>query len=168
MKRFLLLALTAGLSLPTNVKGAFYSEVDLMTDETKYYAYIDSSTTTPNSIGIPEEATINVRCRVKGVVMTDFDAYIKTPTYNADNTKVALRWWGGGQIEQARWNESTDSTSLFVKKPKLFASKLWLNNSLVFQWTPYRSATRNLKFELVDYKKDLEKLMEVGCDFIDE
>ena len=165
MKR-LLLPLLAALALPTSALARYFSEVDLMTDETIHSISIKSSTTTPNTIGIQEEAIMYVRCKVKGDVVTDFDAYIKTPTYNADNTKVALRWWGNGQIEQPEWNKSTSSTALFSDRPKLFTSKLWFNNALIFQWTPYKSAPRNIKFELTEHKNDLEKLMDVGCDFI--
>ena len=46
INRFLLLALADEFYYLLTIRSAFYSEVDLMTDETKYLAYIDSSTKT--------------------------------------------------------------------------------------------------------------------------
>ena len=150
------------IGLPMAVDANYYSDEDLMTDETIHRAYLGSTTKTSNSIGIQEEAVIWVRCKVKDNTMTEFESFIRTPTYNADNTRVAFRW-DQGTPREARWNESTNSQSFFAPKPLPFVIQLYNSDTLVFQWTPYSSGTRAVKFELNEFKKDLNKLIEAGC-----
>ena len=162
--KLLLLPFLAAFALPNAVNAGYSSNVDLMTDETKLRAYLDSSTTTANSIGIQEEATIWIRCSLKDNLIKSFDAYIDTPSYNADNNNVALRW-NKGEPAKARWSKSVDSSAFFAPKPKVFANQISNSDSLVFQWTPYNSGSRAVKFDLGDFKQDINKLIEAGCDF---
>ena len=163
MKNFLLLA---ALALPTSALASYYSEVDLMTDETIHRVFIKSSTTTPNSIGIQEEAKISIKCKIKDGIITERIAYVATPTYNSDNITVGLRW-DGGTPKSERWNESTSGTALFAPNASTFISDLALFDSLVFQWRPYSTTARAVKFELDKFHNDLEKLSDVGCFVIE-
>jgi len=162
--KLLLLPLLAAFALPNAVNAGYSSNVDLMTDETKLRAYLDSSTTTANSIGIQEEATIWIRCSLKDNLMKSFDAYIDTPNYNADNNSVALRW-DKGEPAKTRWSKSVDSSAFFAPKSKVLANQISNYDSLVFQWTPYNSGSQTVKFDLGDFKQDINKLIEAGCDF---
>ena len=161
MKR-IILPLLAALALPSSALARYYSEVDLMTDETIHRVVFKSSTTTPNSIGMQEEAIIRIKCKIKEGRITERIAYISTPTYNSDNIRVGLRW-DGGTPRNERWAESTSGTALFAPNASSFVSDLAFSDSLVFQWSPYSTTARAVKFELDKLHNDLEKLSEVGC-----
>ena len=84
----LLLPLLGLLALPTAVESKFYKiDTDLMTDETKISFYISSETQVLNSIGGSETINLWVRCNNSYP-----EIFFTTPTYNADNTRVGVRW----------------------------------------------------------------------------
>mgnify|MGYP001330619335 CR=1 FL=1 len=163
MKKFLI-PFFALLALPASVKAAYTSTVDLMTDETKIRISHNSTTKVSNSIGILEPATLWIRCDFKNDKTTNVEAFIKTPTYNADNNKVGIRWDSGEPIRTA-WNESTSGTALFNPDPKKFINKLLESNTLVFQWSPYQSVPQAVKFDLIEMKKDIIQSKTEGCEF---
>ena len=162
--KHILFSLLAALAMPNAVNAGFYSDLDLMTDENKLAAYLKSSTTTANSIGMQEEATIWIRCSLKEDLISSFNVYIDTPNYNADNQNVGLRWDKGEPIK-ARWGKSVDSSAFFAPKPKVFTNKILNSDTLIFQWTPYNSGARAVKFDLGELKKDIDKFIEEGCNF---
>ena len=166
MNRFLLLALTAGLALPNAVNALYNFKEDLMTDEKIHSAYHYSTTKTSNSIGVPEEAYIVVRCKLKAGLKTELDAYLGTPTYNADNVRIGLRW-DGGTPKSETWLESKNNQQFFAPNDISFINKLASSDTLVFQWEPYSSSTRAVKFELKGFHEDLKKLSDFGCFSID-
>ena len=69
-----------------------------MTDTTKVNIDLLSETTVLNSIGQEEQARIGIRCDGN-----ELNTYIKTPTYNAKNLEVQLRWDRNEQ-KTAYWN----------------------------------------------------------------
>ena len=163
MKR-LLFPLLAALALPTTSIAGYLSDIDLMTDETRIKLYLDSATKTPNIIGDLKPAELWIRCNIKNQKTQKVQAFVTTPTYNADNEKVGLRWDSGTPVVE-RWQKSTDSSSLFVKNPKEFIKKLYESNTLVFQWKPYSTIAAAVKFDLEEIKEDITKARENGCDF---
>jgi len=161
MKR-LLLPLLAAIALPAAVEAGYSSEIDLMTDETKIRVFHQSETKVPNAIGIEESATIYIRCNLKDKEISDFDVYIDTPSYNANNHDVGLRWDKGEPI-YINWNKSKDGTALFSPTPKKFISTLMDKDTLVFQWTPYNKIPQAVKFNLSELKKDIDNIKKEGC-----
>ena len=163
MKIFLF-PLLAYLTLPAVVNAGYSSSVDLMTDETKIRISHDSMTKVSNSIGIQESATIWIRCNVKNNKTTNLEAFIKTPTYNADNTRVGLRC-DSGEPKKTYWNESSTGTSLFIPNPKKFINTLLESNTLVFQWSPYQTVPQAVKFDLIQMKTDIIQAKTGGCEY---
>ena len=163
MKKFLL-PFIVFLTFPAAVNAGYSSSVDLMTDETKIRISHDSMTKVSNSIGIQEPATIWIRCNIKDNKTTNLEAFIRTPTYNADNNKVGLRW-DSGEPKRTYWNESTTGTSLFIPNPKKFINTLLEYNTLVFQWSPYQSIPQAVKFDLIQMKTDIIQAKTEGCEY---
>ena len=161
MKR-ILLPLLAALALPIAVESKFYTEdTDLMTDETKISFYISSETQVLNSIGGSEMINLWVRCN-----NSKPQIFFTTPTYNADNTKVGVRW-DKDKASFYNWNKSTDSQAFFHPRPKEFAQKLKEKDLLTVQWSPYSSKDRAARFDLnsQEFKDDISKAIEDGCNF---
>ena len=163
MKRILFFILAA-LAQPNAVDASYWSDIDLMTDEIKHGIYFNSSSTVENSIGIQEEAAIYIRCNVKNDNIASFDSYIKTPTYNGSSSTVGLRWDKGEPLRKG-WIKSSSGTAFFAPKPKDFVDKLYNSDSLVFQWTPYNRVATAVKFDLDEIKKDIDQMIEKGCNF---
>ena len=161
MKR-LVLPLLAALALPTAVESKFYTvDTDLMTDETKIRFYIESETQVQDSIGGRDTINLWVRCNnsIQQIL-------IVTPTYNADNTRVGVRW-NKDKASFYNWNKSTDSQAFFHPRPKEFAQKLKEKSFLTVQWSPYSSTSRAAKFDLnsQEFKEDISKAIADGCNF---
>ena len=89
-----------------------------MTDETKISFYISSKTQVLNSIGGSETINLWVRCN-----NSNPEIFFTTPTYNADNTRVGVRW-DKDKASFYNWTKSTDSQAFFHPRPKEFAQKL--------------------------------------------
>ena len=161
MKR-LLLPLLAALALPNAVESKFYTiDTDLMTDETKIRFYIDSETQVLNSIGGRDTIKLWVRCN-----NSIPQIFFTTPTYNADNTSIGVRW-DQDKASYYSWNKSTDSQAFFHPRPEKFAQKLKEKDFLTVQWSPYSSTNRAAKFDLnsQEFKEDISKAIADGCDF---
>ena len=171
MKRFIL-PLLAALALPAAVnaeKNIFYStNEDLMTDITKVNIDLLSETTVLNSIGQQAQARIGIRCNGN-----QLNTYIKTPTYNADNLEVQLRW-DKNEPKIAYWNYSVDGTAYFpyprvtdneLKFHKSFIENMRNHESLVFGWSPYSTAKKAVKFDLKKLKPKFEQAIIDGCIF---
>ena len=160
--KHLLLPLLAALALPIAVESKFYTEdTDLMTDETKISFYISSETQVLNSIGGSETINLWVRCN-----NSNPQIFFTTPTYNADNTKVGVRW-DKDKASFYNWNKSTDSQAFFHPRPKEFAQKLKEKDLLTVQWSPYSSKDRAARFDLnsQEFKDDISKAIKDGCNF---
>ena len=161
MKRFLL-PLIVALALPNGLESKFYTvETDLMTDETKIRFYIDSETQVLNSIGGRDTIKLWVRCN-----NSIPQIFFTTPTYNADNTSVGVRW-DQDKASYYSWNKSTDSQAFFHPRPEKFAQKLKEKDFLTVQWSPYSSRNRAAKFDLnsQEFKEDISKAIADGCKF---
>ena len=161
MKR-ILLPLLGLLALPTAVESKFYTvETDLMTDETKIRFLISSETQVLNSIGGRDTINLWVRCNNSYPQI-----FFTTPTYNADNTRVGVRW-DKDKASFYYWTKSTDSQAFFHPRPKEFAQKLKEKSFLTVQWSPYSSTTRAAKFDLnsQELKEDISKAIADGCNF---
>ena len=161
MKR-LLLPLLAALALPTAVESKFYTvDTDLMTDETKIRFYIESETQVQDSIGGRDTINLWVRCNNSYP-----EIFFTTPTYNADNTRVGVRW-DKDKASFYYWTKSTDSQAFFHPRPKEFAQKLKEKSFLTVQWSPYSSTSRAAKFDLnsQEFKEDISKAIADGCNF---
>ena len=161
MKR-LLLPLLAALALTNALESKFYTlDTDLMTDETKIRFYISSETQIINSIGGSETINLWVRCN-----NSNPQIFFTTPTYNAENTKVGVRW-DKDKASFYNWNKSTDSQAFFHPRPKEFAQKLKEKSFLTVQWSPYSSTSRAAKFDLnsQEFKEDISKAIADGCNF---
>mgnify|MGYP001162163236 CR=1 FL=1 len=133
-------------------------EDDLMLDTKKISIFESSKTETSNIIGIPEKSFIQIRCEG-----TKVDSYISTPTYNASNTNVGIRWNTDKPIYTS-WNKSTSGTALFAPNPIKFISKILKNDSLVFQWEPYQKQKQAAKFDLNDLKEKIKEAIQKGCN----
>ena len=160
MKRLLLLLLAA-IALPNAVESKFYTvDTDLMTDETKISFYISSETQVLNSIGRSETINLWVRCN-----NSNPQIFFTTPTYNADNTRVGVRW-DKDKASFYSWSKSTDSQAFFHPKPKEFAQELKEKDLLTVQWSPYSSKDRAAKFDLnsQEFKDDISKAIADGCN----
>ena len=161
MKR-LLIPLLAAIALPTALESKFYTvETDLMTDETNIRFYIDSETQVLNSIGGRDAISLWVRCNNSYP-----EIFFTTPTYNADNTRVGVRW-DKDKASFYNWSKSTDSQAFFHPRPKEFAQKLKEKSFLTVQWSPYSSKDRAAKFDLnsQEFKEDISKAIADGCNF---
>ena len=66
MKKILILAfiLIGSFSGSKDLLASYFTDTDLMTDETKIKIFLESETTTPNSIGSPEPAQLWIRCNL--------------------------------------------------------------------------------------------------------
>ena len=129
--RRLLLLLLAAIALPTALESKFYKvDTDLMTDETKISFYISSETQVLNSIGGSETINLWVRCN-----NSNPEIFFTTPTYNADNTRVGVRW-DKDKASFYNWTKSTDSQAFFHPRPKEFSQKLKEKSFLTVQWSP--------------------------------
>jgi len=160
MKR-LLLPLLAALALPTALESRFYTvEADLMTDETKIRFYIESETEVSNAIGGKETIKLWVRCN-----NSIPDIFFITPTYNAENTSVGVRW-DKDKPSFYYWTKSKDRSAFFHPRPKEFAQKLKEKSFLTVQWSPYSSKDRAAKFDLnsQEFKEDISKAIADGCN----
>ena len=160
MKR-LLLPLFAALTIPSSLESKFYKiDTDLMTDEIKINFYINSETQVLNSIGGRDTITLWVRCKNSSP-----EIFITTPTYNADNTIVGVRW-DKEKASYYNWTKSTDSKAFFHPRPKEFAQKLKEKSFLTVQWSPYSSNDRAAKFDLnsQEFKEDISKSIADGCN----
>ncbi|WP_136987607.1 hypothetical protein [Synechococcus sp. N5] len=139
---------------PTAVRAWINTEEDLLTGKSNSTLFIDSINNVSNSIGQPEEATILIRC--KGGKLQDI--YVKTPTYNADNRRVKLRW-DDGEVKGRWWEESSSGTALFAPRPVEFFKKLTTHDRLVWAWNPYQKAEQVVAFNLASERDDLNKMV---------
>ena len=166
MKKILTLAfiLIGSFSGSKNLLASYFTDTDLMTDEIKIKIFLESETTTPNSIGSPEPAQLWIRCNLKNQLTNKIEAFVITPTFNTDNNIAGLRWDSGTPLSES-WNSSTDQTALFSRNPKEFIRNLYESNTLVFQWQPYSSIKRAVRFNLEELKENISKARLEGCDF---
>ncbi len=160
--KLLLLSLIAAFAFPTAVESKFYTvETDLMNDETKILFSISSETLVQDSIGGRDKINLFVRCNnsIPQILFV-------TPTYNADNTRVGVRW-DKDKASFYNWNKSTDGQAFFHPRPKEFAQKLKEKSFLTVQWSPYSSTSRAAKFDLnsQEFKEDISKAIADGCNF---
>lgn len=167
MKRLLIPLLTA-LALPTAInaeQNIFYSKKeDLMTDVIKVNIDLLSETTVLNSIGAQAKARIGIRC--KG---SELNTYIKTPTYNANNLQVQLRF-DKNQPKKESWTGSVDGTSFFPEKNnqkdhRSFIRNIRNHDSLVFGWSPYSTGAKAVKFDLTKINPKIDQAIIDGCIF---
>ena len=93
-------------------------EDDLMLDLKKISIIESSITETFNSINMPQKSYLQIRCEGEKI-----ESYISTPTYNASNNNIGIRWNTDKPIYK-RWNESTSGTAFFAPNPKKFISKI--------------------------------------------
>ena len=133
-------------------------EDDLMLDQKKISIIESSITETYNSINMPERSYLQIRCEGEKI-----ESYISTPTYNASNNNVGIRWNTDKPIYKS-WNESTSGTALFAPNPKKFISKILESETLVFQWEPYQKQKQATKFNLSDLKEKIKEAVEEGCN----
>ena len=160
MKRFLFLFI-AFIAFSPSVESKFYeSKTDLMTDETKITFYIDSATEVLNSIGGSEKIYLWVRC-----TNGNPEIFFTTPTYNADNKKVGVRW-DTDKASYYNWSKASSSKAFFHPRPKEFSQKLKEKDFLTVQWKPYSSTDRAAKFDLntQEFKDDISKAIADGCN----
>ena len=159
MKKLLLLlpalAFVSGL-FPLATNARIRSEEDLMTGKTNHLQFFFSETKVPNSIGMQEAAEIYVRCD-GGKPM---DIFISTPTFNADNRRVQVRW-NQGEATPDYWTESSDSTAFFAPQPESFLKRMIQSNRLVFGWEPYQSADLAVAFNLTSQRADLKRMAKL-------
>lgn len=133
-------------------------EDDLMSDLKKISIIESSITETPNIINIPERSYLQIRCEGE-----EIESYISTPTYNASNNNVGIRW-DNDQPIYTRWNKSISGTAFFAPNPKNFISKILKSENLVFQWEPYQKQKQATKFNLSHFKKKIREAVEEGCN----
>ena len=150
-------------------KNIFYStNEDLMTDVTKVNIDLLSETTVLDSIGKQKQARIAIRCNGN-----ELNTFVVTPTYNADNLEVQLRW-DNNEPKTRYWSYSVNGTAYFPN-PLIYKNKLsWHqefikgirnHDSLVFGWSPYSSAKKAVKFDLKKIKPKIEQAIVDGCIF---
>ena len=72
-----------------------------------------------------------------------------------------------GTPKSETWLESKNNQQFFAPNDISFINKLASSDTLVFQWEPYSSSTRAVKFELTEFHKDLKKLSDFGCFVIE-
>ena len=154
---------------PNAEKNIFYStNEDLMTDVTKVNIVLLSETTVLDSIGNQKQARIMIRCNGN-----ELNTAVVTPTFNADNLEVQLRW-DEKDPKTKYWSYSVDGTAYFpfplVYKDKLlyhqeFIEDIRNHDSLVFGWSPYSSEKKAVKFDLKKIKPKIERAMVDGCIF---
>ena len=136
----------------------FYSlKEDLMTDRMEVNIDLLSETTTANSIGVEEQARIGIRCKDN-----ELKIYVETPTYNADNTTVEMRWNGGTPTSE-RWSMSNSGTFFINRNPQQFIYRIMQSETLVFQWRPYSTAARAVKFDISKIRKKIPQGRIDGC-----
>ena len=158
MKRFLLLAL---FLLPIQVFSRSYEvEEDLMNDSKNIYFFLYSENQINNTIGVAENGIIMIKCS-NGKPSLVF----QTPTYNADNRRVGIRW-NKDVASYADWNKSTSSNAYFHRKPKDFINEMKGKDFLTLAWQPYQRSQEAVKFDLnsQNWKQDIEQSIKDGCD----
>lgn len=159
MRKLLLLlpalALVSGL-LPLSSSAYIRSEEDLMTGKTNHLQYFFSESKVPNSIGMQEAAEIYVRCE-GGKPM---DIYVDTPTYNARNNRVQVRW-NQGEAQADYWTRSSDGTAFFAPQPESFLKRMIQSDRLVFGWEPYQRADLAVAFNLTSQRADLKRMAKL-------
>ncbi len=159
MKRFLV-PLIALFFLPLPVHSRSYEvEEDLMNDTKTIYSFLDSENLINNSIGVPTRGILMIRCS-DGKPSLVF----QTPTYNADNRSVGVRW-NKETANYYDWNKSTSSDAYFHRKPKDFINEMRERDTLTLAWQPYQRSQEAVKFDLnsQNWKQDIEQAIKDGC-----
>ena len=158
MKRFLFLVL---FLLPIHVLGDYYEvDEDLMNDSKNIYFFLRSENQVNNSIGVSEKGVIMIKCS-NGKPSLVF----QTPTYNADNRQVGIRW-NKDVASYNDWNKSQAGNAYFHRKPKDFINKMKEKDFLTLAWQPYQRSQEAFKFDLnsQNWKQDIEQSIKDGCD----
>jgi len=148
-------ALASALS-PTVVNAYINTEEDLLTGKSNSTLFIYSTNSVGNSIGQPEPATILVRCKAGKLQ----DIYISTPTYNADNTRVKIRW-DDGEVKSRRWDKASGGTALFAPRAVEFFKKMTTHNRLVWAWSPYQKTESVVAFDLASKRDEINEMVNL-------
>jgi len=128
------------------------TSTDDLTGKKTQTVVFDSENMVANSIGDPEYPSLVIRCSPD-----DTDLYLTTPTYNADNQIVYLRWGNKG-VEEDYWQRSQDGTALFPRLPGLILEKLIEYDTVVLGWQPYGTVRKTARFDLKTVRRDLKQM----------
>lgn len=136
------------------------TSIDDLTGKKTQTVVFDSENTVANSIGDPEYPSLVIRCS-----SDDTDLYLTTPTYNADNQIVYLRWGNKG-VEEDYWQPSERGTALFSRIPGLILEKLIEHDTVVLGWQPYGTVRKTARFDLKTVRRDLKQMSKYcGTNF---
>jgi len=136
---------------------AYKADEDPLTGEKAIAILIRSTDETSNVIGMKEHASLGVRCQDGKV-----DALLRTPSFNADNSTVYLRW-DDGEIEEESWRPSGTGNGLFAPDPVQFIGRALLHKKVVMGWMPYQQTRSAATFSLVGLDSYIEKMRDDGC-----
>ena len=160
MKR-LIFPLLALFIIPIKVNGGAYEiKEDIMTDEKEIVYAIVSENKVSNIIGVKEYGALVVRCKNGKPSLI-----LNTPTYNADNKNIGIRW-DKDKPTNENWNKATSSDAYFHPDPKKFIEESKKRDSVILQWEPYQSAAVAVKFNLnsQNWKEDTDQAIIDGCN----
>ena len=134
--------------------GEIEVNVNPMTDTSRYLYSFKSTTTSANSIGTQETSTMILRCEGRSK-----DLYFTTPTYNADNTSVGVRWDKQG-VESQYWNQSKGSDAFFTRTPIKFMQKMLNHSRLAVSWRPYSRVQQYASFDLKPHHGKISQMIK--------
>ena len=138
----------------TNVR----TETDPMTDSKRHLLLIESTDTSPNSIGSPETSTLVFRCDAGKKP----DAYVVIAGYIGifDSPVVQTRW-DGGKVNSEAWTTSQDGSAIFSGAPKSTLQKAASQDSLVVSWQPFGKTRQAASFDLKQHRGDLSAMEQL-------
>jgi len=113
---------------------------------------IESSNEVANSIGDMKSAKLVVRCSPQKT-----EVYIGTPTYNADNTAVSMRW-DNGPVEEWEWSSSVSENALFTYVPNKILTRMLEHGHVIIGWQPYSQTAKAAHFDLESAKNELTEI----------
>ncbi|HVP83298.1 MAG TPA: hypothetical protein VMS78_01130 [Rhizomicrobium sp.] len=108
-----------------------------------YIAHLDSTNKMPNSLGVPENATIVVRCKSGKLSL-----YIVWPTFMGLDGETVKWKFDSGDIWQQDWDNSSDGTATFVRDQQKFLKDMAAAAKLVVDAPPYQSEPIEAVFDL--------------------
>ena len=99
----------------------------------------------PNSIGVPEKATLILRCKDNAT-----DAYLAWPGNLGTFDDVAVTFKiDDGKIIKERWYPSSGlASAAFAKKPIDFIKKLSEGKQIIFKVSPYNHTAQEAEFAI--------------------
>jgi len=110
--------------------------------------------------------TLMIRCKAG-----KSDLYIVTGKpaeveYGVDTNTVRVRLDDGKPVTQ-HWTESSDHDALFAPDPVMLGQQIAAARTMLFEFTPFQETKKLIRFDLLDLKRQVEKVA-VPCRWAEQ